>query len=183
MPALVPLETDLEYKLNISGQTYLVETTRPDETGLFLAALNSTEKQVTAHSISREQVRLRVDGESLNLFLAETSDGTWFWVEGRARFVQNSDRQQRRASRRPGEIQGQVTPPTPATVLRILVEVGARVETGAALIVVSAMKMEITLTAPYNGTVTAIKTEVGAQVTPGEILVEVEPEPEELINE
>jgi len=64
-----------------------------------------------------------------------------------------------------------------------LVEVGARVETGAALIVVSAMKMEITLTAPYTGTVAAIKTEVGAQVTPGEILVEVEPDPEELINE
>jgi biotin carboxyl carrier protein len=183
MPALLPSESDLEYKLNISGQTYSVETTRPDETGFFVAALNATEKQVVAHSVSREQLQLRLDDQSLNLFLAETIDGTWFWVEGRARFVQNADRQQRRTSRRPGGIQGQVTPPTPATVMRILVEVGARVEPGDALVVVSAMKMEITLTAPYAGTVTAIKTEVAAKVSPGEILVEVEPEPEEPINE
>ncbi len=173
----------MEYKLNISGLTYSIETTRPDETGLFRATLNSTEKQVTAHSFSREQLQLRVDDRSVNLFLAETSDGTWFWVEGRARFVQNADRQQRRSSTRPGEIPGQVTPPTPASVIRILVEVGARVERGDALMVVSAMKMEITLTAPYAGTVTAIKTEVGAQVTPGEILVEVEPDSEGPLNE
>ncbi len=183
MPALPPLETDLEYKLSISEQTYSVETTRPDEAGLFVAALNGTEKQATAQSVSREQLRLKLDDQSLNLFLAETTDGTWFWVEGRARFVQDADRQQRRTSRRPGEIPGQVTPPTPATVMRILVEVGARVEPGTALIVVSAMKMEITLTAPYAGTVTAINTEVAAQVTPGEILVEVEPDSEGPTNE
>ena len=120
---------------------------------------------------------------ALNLFLAETIDGTWFWVEGRARFVQNADQLQRRTSRRPGEIPGQVTPPTPATVMRILVEVGARVERGAPLVVVSAMKMEITLSAPYAGIVKAVNTQVAAQVSPGEILVEIEPEPEEQTNE
>jgi biotin carboxyl carrier protein len=45
---------------------------------------------------------------------------------------------------------------------------------GEALVVVSAMKMEMTLVAPYSGTVRAVNTQVGAQVSPGEILVEIE---------
>jgi len=173
----------LEYKLNISGQTYSFETTRPDETGAFLVSTGAREQRVVAKPVSHEQLHLEVDGRPLNLFLGETVDGLWLWVEGRARFVQDTDQLQRRTSRRPGEIPGQVTPPTPATVMRVLVQVGARVERGAPLVVVSAMKMEITLSAPYAGIVKAVNTQVAAQVTPGEILVEIEPEPEEQTNE
>ena len=173
----------MEYKLNISGQIYSVETTRPDETGAFLISTGSQERRVIAKAVSHEQLRLEVDGKPSTLFLAETVDGAWVWVEGRARFVQNTAESQRRTSRRPREIPGQVTPPTPATVMRVLVEVGARVEQGAPLVVVSAMKMEITLSAPYAGIVRAVKTQVAAQVSPGEILVEIEPEPEGPKNE
>lgn len=166
----------MEYKLNISGQTYSVETTRPDETGSFSVSIGAKERRAVAKAVSQGQLHLEVDGRPLNLFLTETMDGVWFWVEGRARFAQNAEQLQRRTSRRPGEIPGQVTPPTPATVMRVLVQVGARVERGAPLVVVSAMKMEITLSAPYAGIVKAVNTQVAAQVSPGEILVEIEPE-------
>ena len=68
---------------------------------------------------------------------------------------------------------------TPASVVRVLVEVGREVVKGQGLVVVSAMKMEMTLVAPYSGTVKAVNTLVGAQVSPGEILVEIEPFPAE----
>ncbi len=183
MPVLPALERSLEYKLNIAGQIYSVETTRPDETGSFLASIGEKECRVDAKPVSHEHLDLNIDGRALNLFLAEATDGTWLWVEGRARFVQNADQLPRRTSGRPGEIPGQVTPPTPGTVMRVLVEVGARVERGAALVVVSAMKMEITLSAPYAGIIKAMNTQVAAQVSPGDILVEIEPEPEEQTNE
>ena len=71
---------------------------------------------------------------------------------------------------------GDVTPPMPSVVVRILVEEGDRVKKGQGLVVVTAMKMETTLKAPYNGRVKAIKTTVDAKVAPGDILVEIEEE-------
>ena len=67
----------------------------------------------------------------------------------------------------------------PAAVIRILAAEGDLVNKGQSLIVLSAMKMETTLTAPYRGVVKKIHTAVGAQVMPGEILLEIEPVEEE----
>ena len=84
--------------------------------------------------------------------------------------------EQRKARRRgPGQDSNLVTPPTPATVIRLMAEVGQEVEKGQPLVVVSAMKMETTLAAPYEGVVKAINTEAGARVSPGDILVEITP--------
>jgi 3-methylcrotonyl-CoA carboxylase alpha subunit len=63
-------------------------------------------------------------------------------------------------------------------VVRILVAAGDTVEKGQGVVVVSAMKMEMTLVAPYSGTVRAVNTQVGDQVSPGEILAEIEPDSE-----
>jgi 3-methylcrotonyl-CoA carboxylase alpha subunit len=56
-----------------------------------------------------------------------------------------------------------------------MVRVGQTVEKKQPLVVVSAMKMEMTLSAPFGGTVTAVNADEGAQVKPGEILVDIEP--------
>jgi biotin carboxyl carrier protein len=68
----------------------------------------------------------------------------------------------------------------PSVVTKVLVELGQTVDRAQALVVVSAMKMEMTLTSPHAGTVRAIHTEEGAKANPGDVLVEVEPaaEPE-----
>ena len=67
----------------------------------------------------------------------------------------------------------------PAVVIRILAAEGDPVDKGQSLMVLSAMKMEATLTAPYRGVVKKIHAAVGAQVMPGEILMEIEPVEEE----
>jgi len=74
------------------------------------------------------------------------------------------------------ETPGEVTPPMPAVVVRILIHEGDRVKRGQGLIVVTAMKMETTLVAPSDGRVKKINTSEGAKVVPGEILVEIEEE-------
>ncbi len=67
-----------------------------------------------------------------------------------------------------------VTPPMPGQVIKILVTVGDRIEAEQPVVVISAMKMETTLTSPHAGAVSAINTEVGAQVAPGDILIDIE---------
>ena len=67
-----------------------------------------------------------------------------------------------------------ITAPMPGKVVRVLVEVGARVEVGAGLVVVEAMKMQNEMKSPKAGTITALNAEPGATVNAGEVLVVIE---------
>ncbi|SDS76007.1 3-methylcrotonyl-CoA carboxylase alpha subunit [Nocardioides scoriae] len=69
---------------------------------------------------------------------------------------------------------GTLTAPMPGTVLAVDVATGDRVESGARLGVLEAMKMELTLTAPFAGTVTTVGAPAGGQVGLGDVLFEVE---------
>jgi len=64
-----------------------------------------------------------------------------------------------------------VTAPIPARVARILVEAGAKVRKGAPLVVLEAMKMELTLVAPADGTIATIRHAVDDMVEEGTELV------------
>jgi len=61
----------------------------------------------------------------------------------------------------------------PATVRAIEVAVGDRVNRGATLIVLEAMKMELPIKAPADGTVVSVACRVGELVQPGVPLVEL----------
>ena len=66
--------------------------------------------------------------------------------------------------------------PMPGVVKMIKVAVGDGVEKGAPLIVMEAMKMELTLSAPRDGTVAEITVAEGEQVSDGALLLALEPE-------
>ncbi len=66
---------------------------------------------------------------------------------------------------------GGLAAPMPGKVIAVLVQAGARVERGAPLVIMEAMKMEHTITAPGAGTVKEILYRVGEQVAEGEELI------------
>ena len=113
-----------------------------------------------------------LDGEKKTLFAVKGKGGVWVWHDGRARLVERAVRMGAGAASGPLE----VTPEMPGVVVRVLVEVGQRVEAGQDCVVVSAMKMESVLCAPYAGVVEAIDTQEGANVKPGEVLVRIRKE-------
>jgi len=71
---------------------------------------------------------------------------------------------------------GGLAAPLPGKVAAVLVESGAKVERGAPLLILEAMKMEHTLTAPARGTVAAVRCKAGDQVVEGAELIEFETE-------
>lgn len=168
----------MNYRLKIGPQTYSVEVSPLDEERSTVVTIGDSTRTVAVSAVDGNQLSVRVEGRSANLFVAATAEGTWVWAEGRPRFVRDADKVERRKSSGALDQPTAVTPPTPATVMRVLVEAGRTVEKGQPCVVVSAMKMELTLAAPYAGTVTAVNTEAGAKVMPGDILVDIEPLPE-----
>jgi biotin carboxyl carrier protein len=64
--------------------------------------------------------------------------------------------------------------PMPGRVVRVLVQEGSEVETGAGLVVVEAMKMQNEMKAPKSGRVLFVKAKEGETVAAGEVLVAIE---------
>jgi acetyl-CoA/propionyl-CoA carboxylase biotin carboxyl carrier protein len=70
---------------------------------------------------------------------------------------------------------GEVAVPMQGTIVKVLVEVGAKVEAGQAVVILEAMKMENQIQAEISGTVTKVKVAPGDTVGSGDIVVVVEP--------
>lgn len=168
----------MEYKVRIGERTHRVDCASPDKAGSAVMRLNDVQRDVVIIPVSANQIQLKIEGRSVSLFTVRTGQGIWVWANGRARLAQDADEVERRRTRGPREVPREVTPPTPAAVVRVLVEEGQEVTKGQGLVVVTAMKMEITLSAPFAGRVKAVNTTAGSQVKPGDILVEIEPQPE-----
>jgi biotin carboxyl carrier protein len=68
---------------------------------------------------------------------------------------------------------GVIRAPMPGLVLRVEVEPGMRVEPGAGVVVLEAMKMENEITSPGAGVVKSVRVQAGQAVEKGVVLVEI----------
>lgn len=74
----------------------------------------------------------------------------------------------------PGGDAARIVASMPGKVVRVLVEVGAKVEAGDGVIVVEAMKMQNEMKSPKAGTVVALNIQTGATVNGGDVLAVIE---------
>jgi 3-methylcrotonyl-CoA carboxylase alpha subunit len=74
-----------------------------------------------------------------------------------------------------GGEEGSLLTPLPGTIVAVHVSKGDKVERGAPLVTVEAMKMEHTLTAPYAGVVEKVAFSLKERVAAGAVLVELTP--------
>ena len=160
-------------KLVINGEEHEVEADLTGGKGQ--VTVDGTVRQVEVLGVYPDRLLLSVDGKVSTLFTATSDQGTWIGFDGHARLVSRPVRA-RRGAGGTGEGAQLITPTFPASVVKILVEVDQKVHKGQAVVVVSAMKMEMTLTAPHEGRVKAVNFAEGDQVKPGDELVEIEAE-------
>jgi propionyl-CoA carboxylase alpha chain len=122
-------------------------------------------------SCTHERVELEVDGV-LGAYEIHI-DGAHTWVDGPdgSSSLEELDRFPSVAAE---SAAGELVSPLPGSVVRVEVEPGQKVETGQALVVVEAMKMEHTVTAPRPGRVAEVRVCEGEQVGGGHVLVVLE---------
>lgn len=70
---------------------------------------------------------------------------------------------------------GEVGAPMPGSVMDIRVKVGDKVEKGAPLVVLSAMKMEMVVQSPIAGTVKQIDVSIGMKLEGEDLLLTIDP--------
>ena len=112
------------------------------------------------------------DGRVTVVSVAGSAPALWASSGGRAYELDVDDSSRARSGARAAG--GDMTPPMPATVVKVLVAVGSTVEAGAPVVILEAMKMELTMRAAHAGVVRALRCAVGDLVKPGTVLVEID---------
>lgn len=167
----------MKYQLEINGETDTLSVAQNDDDQL---TITTSEKRWTVASrrIDSHHLNLSVDGINVNAFVCGSADARQVLINGVAYQVADADAQAlaRGTSGRDREEPREVTPPMPSVVVKVLVAAGQDVQKGDGLVVVSAMKMETTLTAPFDARVVRINADEGDKVMPGDILVDLETE-------
>jgi 3-methylcrotonyl-CoA carboxylase alpha subunit len=117
--------------------------------------------------------RVEVDGAIQTVSVAGAPDDVWAFWQGH---VYRSTRRSSTPARTATSSRGArvVEAPMPATVVRVLVAVGSPVEPHDPLVILEAMKMELTLRAETKGIVRAVYCRAAELVQAGATLVELE---------
>ena len=103
-------------------------------------------------------------------FLKEAGEIT-LQFEGREYRLFDASQRRRAAPTGTGDLRA----PMAGKIIRVLVQPGESVQTGATLLILEAMKMEQQITAPQDGVVARVLCREGDQVTAGTELVELTP--------
>ena len=155
---------DVEARLADSSDSHTVRI-RP-------AGDDQTVVETTAiRRVGRATYRVTVGGVTSTVHIASVEDRTSVFVDGAAIELELSAGAVSAA--RPAAAPPTLSAPMPATVTEILVSPGATVREGDPLLVLEAMKMELTLRAPRAGTVERIGCVTGDLVQPGIELVTI----------
>jgi biotin carboxyl carrier protein len=102
--------------------------------------------------------------------VAGPPENRWVWVDGHVARLEppQAGRSRGRAA------SAELSAPMPATVVKLMVDVGATVKRGDTLLMLEAMKMELPIRSPRDGRVTKINCTAGELVQPGVHLIDIE---------
>lgn len=121
-----------------------------------------------------KKFRITIDGKTYNVEVEEVKEGQTQPAVKPSRPAQVAPSTKIEAAPRPAGGSGSVTAPMPGTILKLLVAEGEQVETGQALLILEAMKMENKITATATGKITSIGVSVGQSVETGQQLLTIQ---------
>jgi acetyl/propionyl-CoA carboxylase alpha subunit/acetyl-CoA carboxylase carboxyltransferase component len=159
--ASVPASAGQRLDLSHGGENYRLEVFAVGA-WRYRVHLDGRVLTATLRGEGAHRATLETGGKSLRVLHDVSERGLRIEIEGRPyRFG--------------SELAGQVRAGTPALVVALHVEPGARVEAGQTLGLLEAMKMEIGIPAPVGGVVKEICVARGQQVGAGELLLVIDP--------
>lgn len=170
----------MKFEVHLTGPTgkklRTVELER--DTDRWKISLDGQPVTVDAVEIDPNTLSLLLHGQSYEVRITQSPDGLLNLQTGLQEFTAEVADPRAWRGRRYGalEVEGrqQVVAPMPGKVVRLLVQVGDKVEAGQGLLVVEAMKMQNEIRSPKGGTVERLQVKEGQPVNAGDVLAWVE---------
>jgi len=159
--------------LSSGGEVLTIEYTRNGDE--YEVVIDGQTKQIRLLSARDGALTLLIDGQPLHTYVASDGQRTLVAIAGQVyEFTHTREKQTRSRQREAGRLSPEVRSPMPGKILQVLVVEGSEVETGQALVLLEAMKMENTLSAEGIARVKKIHVTPGDLVDLGQLLVELE---------
>ena len=162
------------YDVHIDGKVYRLDLERA--AGQWVCRLDGRAIEVDAVLARPDVLSLRIGNKAYEVKCEHVGTDLHLWV-GSSRFAAEvRDPRSLRGRTRAADDHGprKLTAPMPGKIVRVLVAEGAKVEAGAGVLVVEAMKMQNELKSPKKGTIQKILVAEGAAVNAGDVLAIVE---------
>lgn len=166
MPNLLLSHRDRIYKLGVERQNQHA-TLSVQQDGAEPLLVHADVTAQAPHTL------LSMEGRVFRTLAVRNGDGVWVTLEGRTWFLRHERAGTVHAAL--GGHSAEVRAPMTGTVIKVLVEPGARVAEGELLAVMEAMKMEYRLEARSAGTVERVHCRPGDLLNVGALLVELSP--------
>jgi len=161
----------MEHRYRIGAELY---TIRPDRSGDTLRVhVDAEAVEIDDYRIDERYVTIRRATRIERYLYARLGRHIHVALEGRT-FELIPAEEEAEAESNAGGFTPEVAAPMPGKVLQVLVAVGDRLEAGAALLVLEAMKMEQTVRTATAAVVRRVDVAAGAMVGPGQTLVVLE---------
>jgi len=157
----------LRYGLGEASKVVRIETTNAG----FRASVDDRSVDVALIRSDDPSFHLRIDGRPVTAIAVSDAD----------RLVVKLDDADPVTLVRTGRsrgLDGRLTAVMDGQVAAVLVRAGERVDAGAPLVVLEAMKMELKVVAPFSGRVRAVSCAPGDVVERSRVLIEIDPEPD-----
>ncbi|MBI3525433.1 MAG: acetyl/propionyl/methylcrotonyl-CoA carboxylase subunit alpha [Betaproteobacteria bacterium] len=126
--------------------------------------------QASGQLLADGQLRIDLEGKRLVATVIDAGERRHVFLHGRVHVLSRVDPLHHASE--DGGAEGSLIAPMPGKVIALIAQPGAKVEKGAPLLILEAMKMEHTIAAPSAGLVKSFHYNVGDQVTDGAELVE-----------
>ena len=162
----------MKFEVMISDTRRIVELER--DANRWRISLDGEPVDADAVEIAPNNFSVLLNGKSHEILVTPSPNGTLTLQAAHREFIAEVIDPRAWRGRRHGllEAEGrqQVLAPMPGKIVRVLVQVGERVEAGQGLLVVEAMKMQNEIRSPKSGTVDRLLVKEGQPVNAGEVL-------------
>lgn len=155
---------DKEYKLRLQAK----------DKNRLLVKLEDRDYDVAVENVTPDEMILEIDGRIFNTMVAPNSNGYAVYINGKCLHIEKRSVHQLLGSRPNGNKRQEVKTSMPGRIVKILVQKGAAVEEGQAVLILEAMKMQNEIKSPQPGTIKQIGPAPGDSVEAGALLFTVE---------
>ena len=162
----------MEYRFNYLNETFTINVTK--EKDKFHAALGEDEYRISDLEMKENLITFRANGDLFRIYFARDKDRNYLSIEGELFTIESAQTSKIGAKGVSAKAENTVASPMPGLLVKLPVALGDKVEAGATLAIVEAMKMQNELRAQSDGVVKKINFREGDQVDAFVPIIELE---------